>query len=155
MDSKKISVIKFLNTDKRNGYIKKLDNNAENDFFFVEKELLNITFEQLKEGVEVQFEPNGNFANKIEILKPERSVISSKIKKLDTQKRTGFISKINQNAKKDFFFSFLLSCRAKIASTNAVFSDSLIGSCGLFSLFTCHRTPNLSKDIKRNTIFQI
>ena len=99
MDSKKISVIKFLNTDKRNGYIKKLDNNAENDFFFVEKELLNITFEQLKEGVEVQFEPNGNFANKIEILKPERSVISSKIKKLDTQKRTGFISKINQNAK--------------------------------------------------------
>ncbi|MEZ7688002.1 hypothetical protein [Neisseria sp. 20925_1_37] len=105
MDNKKISVIKFLNTDKRNGYIKKLDNNAENDFFFVEKELLNITFEQLKEGVEVQFEPNGNFANKIEILKPERSVISSKIKKLDTQKRTGFISKINQNAKKDFFFA--------------------------------------------------
>ena len=105
MDSKKISVIKFLNTDKRNGYIKKLDNNAENDFFFVEKELLNITFEQLKEGVEVQFEPNGNFANKIEILKPERSVISSKIKKLDAEKRTGFISKINQNAKKDFVFA--------------------------------------------------
>ena len=105
MDSKKISVIKFLNTDKRNGYIKKLDNNAENDFFFVEKELLNITFEQLKEGVEVQFEPNGNFANKIEILKPEKSVISSKIKKLDAEKRTGFISKINQNAKKDFVFA--------------------------------------------------
>ena len=105
MDSKKISVIKFLNTDKRNGYIKKLDNNAENDFFFVEKELLNITFEQLKEGVEVQFEPNGNFANKIEILKPERSVISSKIKKLDAEKRTGFISKINQSAKKDFVFA--------------------------------------------------
>ena len=105
MDSKKISVIKFLNTDKRNGYIKKLDNNAENDFFFVEKELLNIIFEQLKEGVEVQFEPNGNFANKIEILKPERSVISSKIKKLDAEKRTGFISKINQNAKKDFVFA--------------------------------------------------
>lgn len=105
MDSKKISVIKFLNTDKRNGYIKKLDNNAENDFFFVEKELLNITFEQLKEGVEVQFEPNGNFANKIEILKPERSVISSKIKKLYAEKRTGFISKINQNAKKDFVFA--------------------------------------------------
>ena len=105
MDSKKISVIKFLNTDKRNGYIKKLDNNAENDFFFVEKELLNITFEQLKEGVEVQFEPNGNFANKIEIFKPERSVISSKIKKLDAEKRTGFISKINQNAKKDFVFA--------------------------------------------------
>lgn len=105
MDSKKISVIKFLNTDKRNGYIKKLVNNAENDFFFVEKELLNITFEQLKEGVEVQFEPNGNFANKIEILKPERSVISSKIKKLDAEKRTGFISKINQNAKKDFVFA--------------------------------------------------
>ena len=105
MDSKKLSVIKFLNTDKRNGYIKKLDNNAENDFFFVEKELLNITFEQLKEGVEVQFEPNGNFANKIEILKPERSVISSKIKKLDAEKRTGFISKINQNAKKDFVFA--------------------------------------------------
>lgn len=105
MDSKKISVIKFLNTDKRNGYIKKLDNNAENDFFFVEKALLNIKFEQLKVGVEVQFEPNGNFANKIEILKPERSVISSKIKKLDTEKRTGFISKINQNAKKDFVFA--------------------------------------------------
>ena len=105
MDSKKISVIKFLNTDKRTGCIKKLDNNAETDFFFVEKELLNIKFEQLKEGVEVQFEPNGNFANKIEILKPERSVISSKIKKLDAEKRTGFISKINQNAKKDFVFA--------------------------------------------------
>ena len=104
MDSKKISVIKFLNTDKRTGCIKKLDNKAESDFFFVEKELLNIKFEQLKEGVEVQFEPNGNFANKIEILKPERSVISSKIKRLDMEKRTGFISKTDQNAKKDFFF---------------------------------------------------
>lgn len=105
MESKKISVIKFLNTDKRTGCIKKLDNNAEADFFFAEKELLNIKFEQLKKGMEVQFEPNGNFANKIEILKPEKSVISSKIKKLDAEKRTGFISKINQNAKKDFVFA--------------------------------------------------
>ena len=105
MESKKISVIKFLNMDKRTGCIKKLDNNAEADFFFAEKELLNIKFEQLKKGMEVQFEPNGNFANKIEIIKPERSVIFSKIKKLDTEKRTGFISKINQNAKKDFVFA--------------------------------------------------
>jgi len=52
--------------------------NAKKDFVFAEKELLNIKFEQLKEGMDVQFEPNGDFANKINVINNKPAMVEAK-----------------------------------------------------------------------------
>lgn len=68
-----VSTIKSINTEKRNGLIHKLNPTDERDFLFIEKQLVNSHFEELQEGMKVQFEANGYFANQVQVLLSEPS----------------------------------------------------------------------------------
>ena len=46
-----------LNKKKRFGYISKLENESGKDYFFLERDLVNINFDSLHEGMEVFFNP--------------------------------------------------------------------------------------------------
>lgn len=51
------SKIKNLNKKKRFGYISKLDDESGKDYFFLERDLVNIDFDSLHEEMEVYFSP--------------------------------------------------------------------------------------------------
>lgn len=51
------SKIKNLNKKKRFGYISKLEDESGKDYFFLERDLVNINFDSLHEGMEVFFNP--------------------------------------------------------------------------------------------------
>ena len=104
---KQVSKIKKLNPEKRNGLISRINETDETDFIFIEKELINLKFEDLSEGMEVRFEARDKFANKIESLaslSSQETIEKSKIKFLNKDKRNGFIAKLHENDEKDFFF---------------------------------------------------
>lgn len=103
---KQISKIKSLNPEKRSGFIHKMNEADARDFVFVEKELVNLKFEDLIEGMEVQFEAHGYFANKVElpIANQTEQYAQSQIKYLNPEKRSGFISKLHETDEKDFLF---------------------------------------------------
>ncbi|MCG7656270.1 hypothetical protein [Wielerella bovis] len=103
---KQISTIKLLNAEKRNGFIHKVNETDERDFVFVEKELINLKFEDLTEGMEVQFEAHSHFANKVTLpeVRSTEKFVQSQIKHLNTEKRNGVICKLNENDEKDFIF---------------------------------------------------
>ncbi|ULJ60587.1 hypothetical protein [Wielerella bovis] len=103
---KQISTIKLLNAEKRNGFIHKVNETDERDFVFVEKELINLKFEDLTEGMEVQFEAHSYFANKVTLpeVRSTEKFVQSQIKHLNTEKRNGVICKLNENDEKDFIF---------------------------------------------------
>lgn len=103
---KQISKIKSLNHEKRTGFIHKIHETDERDFVFIEKELVNLKFEDLSENMEVQFEVHGYFANKVAlpIVNQTEQYAQSQIKYLDPEKRSGFICKLNKTDEKDFLF---------------------------------------------------
>lgn len=103
---KQISKIKSLNHEKRTGFIHKINEADERDFVFIEKELVNLKFEDLREDMEVQFEVHGYFANKVSlpIINQTGQLVQSQIKYLNAEKRSGFICKLHEHDEKDFLF---------------------------------------------------
>ncbi|MDG6895603.1 cold-shock protein [Volucribacter amazonae] len=101
-----ISTIKYLNPEKRSGFIHKIHETDEKDFLFVEKELINLKFDDLTEGMEVQFEIHGHFANKVTLpeVNQRKTLVQSQIKYLNPEKRNGFICKLSETDERDFFF---------------------------------------------------
>ncbi|MDG6410894.1 cold shock domain-containing protein [Glaesserella parasuis] len=107
MSGKVISKIKTLDEKKRSGFIYKVTDISEKDFYFRQNSLIGVTFEELSKGIEVKFTPiiseeGVNFANEIELLTPI-GVQQSKIKYLNQEKENGFISSID--GQKDIYFN--------------------------------------------------
>lgn len=106
MSDKVSSKIKTLNVEKRFGFIHKLPNISEKDFYFRESDLVGISFEQLSIGMEVNFisnivSDNGCFANEVTPVIPI-GLQKSKIKVLNQEKNSGFILSID--GKHDIYF---------------------------------------------------
>ena len=97
--------IKKLLANKRSGFIHKVEGVSEKDFYFIESNLSNISFEQLSEGMEVSFIPNISdeqcYANSIESTIPI-GIQQSRIKIINVEKESGFI--LSVDGKRDIYF---------------------------------------------------
>ncbi|MBF1254391.1 MAG: cold shock domain-containing protein [Haemophilus sp.] len=97
--------IKKLLANKRSGFIHKVEGGSEKDFYFIESNLSNISFEQLSEGMEVSFIPNISdeqcYANSIESTIPI-GIQQSTIKIINVEKESGFI--LSVDGKRDIYF---------------------------------------------------
>ncbi|EIF40997.1 cold shock domain-containing protein [Haemophilus parainfluenzae] len=97
--------IKKLLANKRSGFIHKVEGGSEKDFYFIESNLSNISFEQLSEGMEVSFIPNISdeqcYANSIESTIPI-GIQQSRIKIINVEKESGFI--LSVDGKRDIYF---------------------------------------------------
>lgn len=97
--------IKKLLANKRSGFIHKVEGGSEKDFYFIESNLSNISFEQLSEGMEVSFIPNISdeqcYANSIESTIPI-GIRQSRIKIINVEKESGFI--LSVDGKRDIYF---------------------------------------------------
>lgn len=90
MTTFKESKVKNFNTDKRFGYISKLDNEKGKDYFFLDKDLIDINFNQLKEGLSVIFEPEERkgtrYAKNIKLARVNKENNTSSVGDMDITK---------------------------------------------------------------------
>lgn len=164
MSEKIISKIKTLDESKRSGFIYKVVGISERDFYFKESNLIGITFEKLSKGMDVKFNPiiskdSINFANDIELLAPI-GLQQSKIKNINQEKESGFISNID--GQKDIYFkkSNLVSELnfSDLSLGDTVYFEIRIGKDGFLSAINVSKTkePEIKNSISiQNTISNI
>ena len=76
-----ISKIKNINSRKRFGYVEKQKGQDGKDYFFLEKDLIDINFDDLSEGVIVSFEPEERketrYAHNIRLHRENKEIVDS------------------------------------------------------------------------------
>lgn len=152
------SKIKKLLNEKRAGFIQKVEGISEKDFYFREIDLINLTFDQLSEGVEIEFVPNiinddQCYANKIKPLIPVGQQ-QSKIKHLNVDKASGFIFSVD--GKNDIYFNKNSLVEGldftQLQKEDTVYFEIRVGKDGFLSAFNLRKIkeikPNNSIDLQ-------